>query len=117
MLLNKELPSFFPLLSSRFLLCLPFARRFPPWGPACSLLFMAAPAVVTPPSLPPSFLPPLPRAHQCPACTTVPRSCSTTWYTLAYIESCGPGVATGERVLQLGVGGGMKVGGGGATSA
>ncbi len=44
--------SFFPLLSSRFLLCLPFALCFSLWGPACSLLLVAAPAVVTPPSLP-----------------------------------------------------------------
>jgi hypothetical protein len=43
--------SFFPLLSYRFLLCLPFALRSPLWGPACSLLLVAAPAVVTPPSL------------------------------------------------------------------
>ncbi len=41
--------------SSRFLLCLPFALRFPLWEPACSLLLVAAPAVVTPPSLPPQL--------------------------------------------------------------
>ncbi len=38
------------------------------------------------------------------------RSCSTTWYSLAYTEACGAGVRRGERVLQLGVGGGMKAG-------
>ena len=36
-------------------------------------------------------------------------SCSTTWYSLAYIESQ-LGVRKGEKVLQLGVGGGMKAG-------
>jgi hypothetical protein len=44
--------SLLPLLSSRFLLCLPFALRFLLWGPVCSLLLVAAPAVVTPLSLP-----------------------------------------------------------------
>ncbi|KAF5830397.1 FAE1/Type III polyketide synthase-like protein-domain-containing protein [Dunaliella salina] len=36
-------------------------------------------------------------------------SCSTTWYSMAYIESQ-MGVKKGERVLQLGVGGGTKAG-------
>lgn len=36
-------------------------------------------------------------------------SCSTTWYSMAYLESCG-GVSKGQRILQLGVGGGMKAG-------
>ncbi|KAL6763254.1 FAE1/Type III polyketide synthase-like protein-domain-containing protein [Haematococcus lacustris] len=36
-------------------------------------------------------------------------SCSTTWYSMAYIETC-QGVKKNQRVLQLGVGGGMKAG-------
>lgn len=36
-------------------------------------------------------------------------SCSTTWYVMAYMESCG-GVLRGQRVLQVGMGGGMKAG-------
>ncbi|KAJ9525632.1 FAE1/Type III polyketide synthase-like protein-domain-containing protein [Haematococcus lacustris] len=36
-------------------------------------------------------------------------SCSTTWYSMAYIETC-QGVLKNQRVLQLGVGGGMKAG-------
>ncbi|EFJ47012.1 hypothetical protein VOLCADRAFT_61822 [Volvox carteri f. nagariensis] len=36
-------------------------------------------------------------------------SSSTTWYALGYTEAC-EGVKKGERVLQLGVGGGMKGG-------
>jgi hypothetical protein len=59
--------SSFPQLSSCFLPCLPFALRFPLWGPARSLLLVAAPAVETPPSLPPSQLPPHPpgRVNNC----------------------------------------------------
>ena len=37
-------------------------------------------------------------------------SCSTTWYVLAYQESAGGGVQSGQTVLQVGMGGGMKVG-------
>jgi 3-ketoacyl-CoA synthase len=36
-------------------------------------------------------------------------SSASTWYTWAYVESC-ESVAKGERVLQIGVGGGMKSG-------
>jgi len=36
-------------------------------------------------------------------------SSASTWYTWAYVESC-ESVAKGERVLQIGVGGGMKAG-------
>ncbi|KAI8476033.1 MAG: FAE1/Type III polyketide synthase-like protein-domain-containing protein [Monoraphidium minutum] len=36
-------------------------------------------------------------------------SSASTWYTLAYVESC-EGVGAGERVMQIGVGGGMKAG-------
>jgi hypothetical protein len=36
---------------AHYLLCLTFALRFPLWGPAGSLLLVAAPVVVTPPSL------------------------------------------------------------------
>ena len=35
-------------------------------------------------------------------------SSSSTWYTFAYLESVSSGVKKGERLLQLGVGGGMK---------
>ena len=35
-------------------------------------------------------------------------SSSSTWYTFAYLESVSKGVKRGERLLQLGVGGGMK---------
>ncbi len=44
----------------------------------------------------------LPLAHVC--------SCSTTWYSMAYVESCNGGVSKGQKILQLGVGGGMKAG-------
>ncbi|GBG00657.1 hypothetical protein Rsub_13392 [Raphidocelis subcapitata] len=36
-------------------------------------------------------------------------SCSTTWYVMAYLETL-LGVAAGQRVLQVGLGGGMKAG-------
>jgi 3-ketoacyl-CoA synthase len=37
-------------------------------------------------------------------------SCSTTWYVMAYIETIPGGVKRGEKVLQVGLGGGMKAG-------
>ncbi|KAF6256625.1 FAE1/Type III polyketide synthase-like protein-domain-containing protein [Scenedesmus sp. NREL 46B-D3] len=36
-------------------------------------------------------------------------SCSTTWYSMAYIETCGK-ITKGQTVMQVGVGGGMKGG-------
>eukprot|EP00877_Chromochloris_zofingiensis_P011289 jgi/Chrzof1/6413/Cz18g09230.t1_LCKAS7 len=36
-------------------------------------------------------------------------SCSTTWYSMAYMESMGV-VKAGHRIMQVGVGGGMKAG-------
>jgi 3-ketoacyl-CoA synthase len=36
-------------------------------------------------------------------------SCSTTWYVLAYMETC-QGIGRGQTVMQIGMGGGMKVG-------
>ncbi|KAF6265202.1 FAE1/Type III polyketide synthase-like protein-domain-containing protein [Scenedesmus sp. NREL 46B-D3] len=36
-------------------------------------------------------------------------SCSTTWYVMAYMESCEK-VTKGQRILQVGMGGGMKAG-------
>ncbi len=52
-------------------------------------------------------------AHACVCvcvCVCHLHSCSTTWYSLAYTETVNGGVHKGERILQLGVGGGMKVG-------
>jgi len=37
-------------------------------------------------------------------------SSASTWYVLANLEAVGPGVKKGERVLQLGVGSGVKAG-------
>eukprot|EP00882_Tetradesmus_deserticola_P000497 GHRQ01000548.1.p1 GENE.GHRQ01000548.1~~GHRQ01000548.1.p1 ORF type:complete len:504 (+),score=215.48 GHRQ01000548.1:478-1989(+) len=36
-------------------------------------------------------------------------SCSTTWYSMAYIETCGK-ITKGQTLMQVGVGGGMKGG-------
>lgn len=36
-------------------------------------------------------------------------SCSTTWYVLAYLETC-EDVRRGQTVMQVGIGGGMKAG-------
>lgn len=35
-------------------------------------------------------------------------SCSTTWYVLGYLETCGD-VRAGQVIMQIGMGGGMKV--------
>jgi 3-ketoacyl-CoA synthase len=37
-------------------------------------------------------------------------SCSTTWYVMAYMETC-EDVRRGQVIMQIGMGGGMKVGG------
>ena len=37
-------------------------------------------------------------------------SCSTTWYTMGYLESVPGGIKKGEKIMQVGLGGGMKAG-------
>jgi hypothetical protein len=43
-------------------------------------------------------------------------SCSTTWYVLAYMETC-VGINRGQTIMQIGMGGGMKVRGAGGSGA
>jgi 3-ketoacyl-CoA synthase len=55
----------------------------------------------------------LPQEHMLPSFATLRdygnTSCSTTWYVMAYLESI-TGVSSGQKIMQVGLGGGMKAG-------